>query len=86
MPPITVPNAEFHPRLDEYGRDRLEYLPQMREEILKEICDWLDDYYTSFQKHLYWLQGKAVTGKTTIVHTVVSRMSKKNCIIANFFN
>lgn len=84
MSPITVPDAEFHPGLDEYGRGSLECLPQTREEILKDICDWLDDC-TSSQKHLYWLQGKAGTGKTTIARTVVSRMAQKNRIIANFF-
>lgn len=84
MPPITVPGAEFHPGLDEYERGSLECLPQTREEILKEICDWLDDS-TSSQKHLYWLQGKAGTGKTTISRTVVSKMTKKNHIVANFF-
>ncbi|UKZ66219.1 uncharacterized protein TrAtP1_007393 [Trichoderma atroviride] len=83
MPPITVPDAEFHPGLDEYGRGSLECLPQTREEILKEICDWLDD--STSQKHIYWLQGKAGTGKTTISRTVVSRMAGKNRIIANFF-
>lgn len=84
MPPITVPGAEFHPGLDEYGRGSWQCLPQTREEILKDICDWLDGS-TSTQKHLYWLQGKAGTGKTTIARTVVSRMAKKNYIIANFF-
>ncbi|EHK50319.1 hypothetical protein TRIATDRAFT_181620, partial [Trichoderma atroviride IMI 206040] len=79
----TVPDAEFHPGLDEYGRGSLECLPQTREEILKEICDWLDD--STSQKHIYWLQGKAGTGKTTISRTVVSRMAGKNRIIANFF-
>ncbi|KAL7924500.1 hypothetical protein ACQKWADRAFT_331432 [Trichoderma austrokoningii] len=83
-PPITVPDAEFHPGLDEYGRGSLECLPQTREEILKDICDWLDDSVSS-QKRLYWLQGKAGTGKTTIARTVVSHMAEKNRIIANFF-
>lgn len=84
MPPITVRDAEFHPGLDEYGRGSLECLPQTREEILKEICGWLDDS-NSTQKHVYWLQGKARTGKTTIARTVVSRMADKNRIVANFF-
>lgn len=84
MPPITVPGAEFHPGMDEYERGSLECLPQTREEILTDICDWLDDC-TSTQKHLYWLQGKAGTGKTTIARTVVSKMAKKNRIVANFF-
>ncbi|KAJ4857850.1 WD domain, g-beta repeat domain-containing protein [Trichoderma breve] len=82
--PVTAADAEFHPGLDEYGRALSECLPQTREEILKDICDWLDDS-TSLQKHLYWLQGKAGTGKSTIARTIVSRMARQNRIAANFF-
>ncbi|QYT03667.1 hypothetical protein H0G86_010613 [Trichoderma simmonsii] len=81
---VTAADAEFHPGLDQYGKGRSECLPQTREEILKDICDWLDDR-TSSQKHLYWLQGKAGTGKSTIARTIVSRMAKENRISANFF-
>ncbi|KAL7792882.1 hypothetical protein V8C43DRAFT_322220 [Trichoderma afarasin] len=81
---VTAADAEFHPGLDECGRDRSECLPQTREEILKDICDWIDDS-TSSQKHLYWLQGKAGTGKSTIARTIVSRMARQNRIAANFF-
>lgn len=81
---VIVTDAEFHPELDDYGRGHLECLPQTREEILKDICDWLDDC-TSSQKHLYWLQGKAGTGKSTIARTIVSRMTRDNRTVANFF-
>ncbi|OPB45775.1 hypothetical protein A0O28_0093420 [Trichoderma guizhouense] len=81
---VTAAEAEFHPGSDEYGRGRSECLPQTREEILKDICDWLDDS-TSSQKHLYWLQGKAGTGKSTIARTIVSKMASQNRIAANFF-
>ncbi|KAL6693367.1 WD40-repeat-containing domain protein [Trichoderma pleuroticola] len=39
---VTAADAEFHPGLDDYGRGRSECLTQTREEILKDICDWLD--------------------------------------------
>ncbi|PKK43451.1 hypothetical protein CI102_12352 [Trichoderma harzianum] len=81
---VTAADAEFHPGLDEYGRRHSECLPQTREEILKDICDWLDGN-TSPQKYLYWLQGKAGTGKSTIARTIVSRMARQNRIAANFF-
>lgn len=81
---VTAADAEFHPGSDEYGRGRSECLPQTRKEILKDIYDWLDDS-TSSQKHLYWLQGKAGTGKSTIARTVVSKMASQNRIAANFF-
>ncbi|KAL7907086.1 hypothetical protein GGI35DRAFT_487487 [Trichoderma velutinum] len=81
---LTASDAEFHPGFDESGRGRLECHPQTREEILKDIYDWLNDCASS-QKHLYWLQGKAGTGKSTIARTIVSRMAKENRIAANFF-
>ncbi|KAF3067523.1 hypothetical protein CFAM422_008521 [Trichoderma lentiforme] len=81
---VTAADAEFHPGIDGYGRNHLECLPQTREEILKDICDWLDDCNSS-QKHLYWLQGKAGTGKSTIARTIVSKMARQNRIAANFF-
>lgn len=82
--PVTVPDAEYHPGSDEDESGSLECLPQTREKMIKDICDWLDDS-NSTQKHLYWLQGKAGTGKTTIARTVVNKMAKKNRIVANFF-
>ncbi|KAL6817502.1 hypothetical protein V8C40DRAFT_281697 [Trichoderma camerunense] len=36
---VTAADAEFHPGIDDYGRNHLECLPQTREEILKDICD-----------------------------------------------
>ncbi|UKZ81756.1 hypothetical protein TrVFT333_009529 [Trichoderma virens FT-333] len=81
---VTAADAEFHPGLDEYGRGRLECLPQTREKLLKDIFDWFDSN-ASLQQHIYWLQGKAGTGKSTIARTVISRMVKKNRIVANFF-
>ncbi|KAK4076939.1 uncharacterized protein Triagg1_3906 [Trichoderma aggressivum f. europaeum] len=81
---VTAADAEFHPGLDEYGRGHSECLPQTREEILKDIFDWLDDSSSS-QKYLYWLQGKAGTGKSTIARTIASRVAGQNRIAANFF-
>ncbi|KAL7815810.1 hypothetical protein V8C26DRAFT_401632 [Trichoderma gracile] len=82
--PVVASGAEYHPRFDEEGASRMECLPQTRVRLLDDICDWLDDFESS-QKHLYWLQGKAGTGKSTIAHTVVSRMAKRKRIAASFF-
>ncbi|KAK5997958.1 Vegetative incompatibility HET-E-1-like protein [Cladobotryum mycophilum] len=83
--PFTAANAEFYPLLDNlYNKNSLECLPRTREDLLRHISDWLDDCAPT-NKHLYWLQGKAGTGKSTIARTVVSRMVKKNYIVANFF-
>ncbi|KAM0263732.1 hypothetical protein ACHAQJ_001047 [Trichoderma viride] len=84
LAPVTACGAEFHPSLDEHGRGHLECFPQTRVEVLKDIYDWLDGR-VSPHKHLYWLHGKAGTGKSAIARTVVSRMIKENHIVANFF-
>ncbi|PTB72126.1 hypothetical protein M440DRAFT_1099538 [Trichoderma longibrachiatum ATCC 18648] len=82
--PVIASDAEYHPSFDEHGRSRMECLPQTRVQLLNDICEWLDDFDSS-QKHLYWLQGKAGTGKSTIACTIVSRMAKRKRIVANFF-
>ncbi|KAL7810700.1 hypothetical protein V8C44DRAFT_365339 [Trichoderma aethiopicum] len=82
--PVIASDAEYHPSFDEHGRSRMECLAQTRVQLLNDICEWLEDFDSS-QKHLYWLQGKAGTGKSTIARTVVSRMAKSKRIVANFF-
>ncbi|KAH0496116.1 hypothetical protein TgHK011_003496 [Trichoderma gracile] len=83
LTPVIASDAEFHPGGDVYG-GHSECLPHTREQLLNDICNWLYESDAS-QKHLYWLQGKAGTGKSTIARTVVSRMSRKKRIVANFF-
>ncbi|RFU77887.1 vegetative incompatibility het-e-1 [Trichoderma arundinaceum] len=82
--PCIVRAAEFHPGLDGHDIGQLECLPKTREELLHDIDNWFDGCALT-RKHLYWLQGKAGTGKSTIARTVVSRMTRKNHIVANFF-
>jgi hypothetical protein len=83
LAPVIASDAEYHPGGDVYG-GHSECLPHTREQLLNDICDWLDESDAP-QKHLYWLQGKAGTGKSTIARTVVSRMSRKKRVVANFF-
>ncbi|KAL7943690.1 hypothetical protein V8C42DRAFT_358933 [Trichoderma barbatum] len=77
--PATLHNAVPHPGVDED-----ECLPQTRGELLKDICDWLDESNPS-HKHLYWLEGKARTGKSTIARTFVSSMIAENRVVATTF-
>ena len=61
--------------------DRSSCLPNTREQILDDIRSWADHG----KKHLYWLQGFAGTGKTTIAQTVASNFSDRNRLAASFF-
>ncbi|TFA98360.1 hypothetical protein CCMA1212_009831 [Trichoderma ghanense] len=84
LTPVVASDAEYHPSFDEDGGGRGQCLPQTRVQLLEDICNWLDDF-DSPQKHLYWLQGKAGTGKSTIARTVVSKMAERKRIVASFF-
>ncbi|EXL39519.1 hypothetical protein FOCG_17876 [Fusarium oxysporum f. sp. radicis-lycopersici 26381] len=57
-------------------------LPNTREELLKEIDCWIDDPES---KTIFWLNGKAGTGKSTISRTVAGSRSKQGDLGASFF-
>ncbi|KAL9568837.1 hypothetical protein ACKAV7_007054 [Fusarium commune] len=57
-------------------------LPNTREELLKEIDRWIDDPNS---KTVYWLNGMAGTGKSTISRTVARARSKRGDLGASFF-
>ncbi|KAG8664912.1 uncharacterized protein FPOAC1_012889 [Fusarium poae] len=58
-------------------------LPNTREELLKEIDCWIDDPKS---KTIFWLNGKAGTGKSTISRTVARSRSKQGDLGASFFS
>ncbi|KAK4071258.1 uncharacterized protein Triagg1_6289 [Trichoderma aggressivum f. europaeum] len=64
--------------------DEPECHPGTRSEILDEIYQWLDND-TPSQKHIYWLQGKAGTGKSTISRTVARKLAEEKRLNATFF-
>ncbi|PHH80298.1 hypothetical protein CDD80_2139 [Ophiocordyceps camponoti-rufipedis] len=76
---FTVHNAEFHPYMyaDTNCCDS-----GTRMDILQDINDWL---VGDAPEHIYWLQGKAGTGKSTISRSVVRNMVYQNRIVASFF-
>ncbi|KAH7480868.1 hypothetical protein FOMA001_g7516 [Fusarium oxysporum f. sp. matthiolae] len=51
-------------------------------ELLEEIRQWVNDLT---HEHVYWLQGKAGTGKSTIARTVVHDFADRDCLAASFF-
>ncbi|KAG8664928.1 uncharacterized protein FPOAC1_012905 [Fusarium poae] len=57
-------------------------LPDTREKLLKEIDRWIDD---PGSKTIFWLNGMAGTGKSTISRTIARRRSKRGDLGASFF-
>ncbi|KAK7575246.1 hypothetical protein V3481_017210 [Fusarium oxysporum f. sp. vasinfectum] len=57
-------------------------LPDTREELLKEIDRWIDDPKS---KTIFWLNGMAGTGKSTISRTVARARAKRGDLGASFF-
>ncbi|PNP73422.1 hypothetical protein FNYG_13249 [Fusarium nygamai] len=57
-------------------------LPNTREELLKKIDRWIDDPKS---KTIFWLNGMAGTGKSTISRTVAHSRSKRGDLGASFF-
>ncbi|KAM0294477.1 hypothetical protein ACHAPM_011216 [Fusarium culmorum] len=57
-------------------------LPGTRVELLKDICRWVDDPNS---KTIFWLNGMAGTGKSTISRTVARRRHERGDLGASFF-
>ncbi|KAJ4041197.1 hypothetical protein NW753_010605 [Fusarium oxysporum] len=57
-------------------------LPNTRQELLDNIDHWIDDPNS---KTVYWLNGMAGTGKSTIARTVAHSRSKRGDLGASFF-
>ncbi|KAF9769354.1 hypothetical protein IL306_013238, partial [Fusarium sp. DS 682] len=57
-------------------------LKNTRSELLQDIYDWLDD---AKAQTIFWLQGMAGTGKSTIARTVATAWDQRNCLGASFF-
>ena len=53
---------------DSFGQEHGSFcLPDTRVELLRQIEDWADDFST---ESIFWLNGMAGTGKSTISRTV----------------
>ncbi|KAJ3487206.1 hypothetical protein NLG97_g6457 [Lecanicillium saksenae] len=76
--PIAT-GAEFDSHANEYAE---ECLQGTRSKILDDIGIWSK---TNTPEHVYWLQGKAGTGKSTIALTVAGKLSARNRLAASFF-
>ncbi|PKY04550.1 WD domain-containing protein, partial [Aspergillus campestris IBT 28561] len=75
----AVQEAEFDSFSD---RDEVECLQGTRTELLEQIMGWAK---SPSQKSIYWLNGMAGTGKSTISRTVARSLKGTNHLGASFF-
>ncbi|EXK79482.1 hypothetical protein FOQG_15910 [Fusarium oxysporum f. sp. raphani 54005] len=78
----NLPNAEgasFDSHAEEHNPT---CLPNTRVELLRDIGRWLDDKNS---KTIFWLNGMAGTGKSTISRTVAQMRHKRGDLGASFF-
>ncbi|WXC44184.1 hypothetical protein QX201_003920 [Fusarium graminearum] len=59
-------------------------LPNTRERLLEEVKTWIRDT-TQQSKTVFWLNGMAGTGKSTISRTLSQHASQNGCLGATFF-
>jgi hypothetical protein len=57
-------------------------LPDTRTDVLEQITDWAADHTG---KRIFWLCGKAGTGKSTISRTVAQKLDEDGLLGASFF-
>lgn len=68
-----VPGAFFNA----YGTDHCSCHPDTRREILADIEKWADD---PTGKSIFWLNGMAGTGKSTIAYTIAEKLSQRTAL------
>ncbi|KAJ9369582.1 hypothetical protein DTO282E5_5711 [Paecilomyces variotii] len=76
---LTVDEAMFGSYMDQHEDECLE---QTRTELLHDILAWSADINS---KYIFWLNGMAGTGKSTIARTVARLLKEKNRLGASFF-
>ncbi|KAG8722497.1 hypothetical protein FRC09_006190 [Ceratobasidium sp. 395] len=62
--------------------DRDECTPDTRVEVLERFRVWRDDNQS---ENIYWLNGMAGTGKTTLSYTLCEQLEEDSRLAANFF-
>lgn len=68
---------------DSYAQEHNRYcLPNTRVELLKQIMEWAKD---NSAEPIFWLNGMAGTGKSTISRTVARTFADNGQLSASFF-
>jgi hypothetical protein len=67
---------------DSYENKHAECLPGTRSELLRQIEEWAESPHG---KCIFWLNGMAGTGKSTISRTIARHLKRKNSLGASFF-
>ncbi|ETS82541.1 hypothetical protein PFICI_04417 [Pestalotiopsis fici W106-1] len=75
----TARDAEFGSFAEQHNRD---CLPGTRVDLLREIMEWTDNPSTEC---IFWLNGMAGTGKSTISRTVARSLQERGALGASFF-
>jgi len=75
----TVERAGFNKHAD---TDNARCYPSTRSDILEQISKWAAK---SDGSHIFWLNGQAGTGKSTISRTAAQALADKNTLGASFF-
>ena len=81
----TCKNAKYADgaNFDSHERQNEPYcLPDTRVDILCQIMKWSTDPY---QKTIFWLNGMAGTGKSTIARTITRILTEQKRLAVNFF-
>jgi hypothetical protein len=66
-------------------RPRTRTLPQTRVDLLQEIYGWADGKDGQDEQRIFWLNGLAGTGKSTISRTVAHEYNEQKRLGASFF-
>jgi NACHT domain len=75
----SAKGAAFDSHLDEHDA---RCLPDTRIDLLREIAEWAED---AQGKYIFWLNGMAGTGKSTISRTVAQSFADKGQLGGSFF-
>lgn len=79
---LSHPSAAKYRSFQSDNLGRVGCTPNTRVDVLRQIQDWVHD---SAGPHIYWLNGMAGTGKTTIAYSICEYLNQSSKLAASFF-